>query len=1091
MDNPKNNQPQFFDNINNRVIDDLCKEVCKGSRVAIAAASFSIYAYKILCKELESISELRFIFTGEAFTKEKGDKVHREFFIPRLNRERSLYGTDFEIKLRNELTQQAIAKECAEWIRKKVSFKSNISGENMPPFMAVDNGEKMAYTPINNFTTVDLGEDRGNNAYSITTKLYAPQSQHFFDTFNAVWNNREQLADVTDVVLENITAAYKENSPELIYFVALYNIFSEFLDDINESILPNEKTGFKDSAIWKMLYNFQKDAVIGCISKLNKHGGCILADSVGLGKTFSALGAIKYFESTNKNVLVLCPKRLSDNWNTFKHNYKNNPVAGDRLRYDVLFHTDLGREHGESNGINLNLINWENYDLVVIDESHIFRNGERSTHRKDEDYENRYQKLMNRVIKRGVKTKVLMLSATPVNINFSDLENQLKIASEGDLDELGKNINTNNQIKKIFRDANKVFEIWSALPADSRTTPKLLDMLSFDFFELLDSVTIARSRKHIEKYYADSTIGKFPERQKPESYRPLLTDLPDVSYNTLYEYIDKMNLAVYNPLQFVHASKLGKYVGDLENLSGKSWANREKGRNILMIINLLKRAESSIHSFRLSVTRISDFIKAQIAAIDNFEQGRKDTTVESFNDDFDSDDENDDVQDLQVGRKFKIDLADMDYVSWKAKLEEDKIVFAELLQCIEPITPEHDLKLLQLRELIREKIANPLNDNNKKLLIFTAFAETAEYLYKNLSDILLTHSLHSALVTGNGTSVTLRDLPKDFNTILTCFSPLAKNRHLLFDKNPGDIDILFATDCISEGQNLQDCDFLVNYDIHWNPVRIIQRFGRIDRIGSKNDKIQLVNFWPDISLDAYIKLKARVENRMSIVAVTAAGDNTLDNTDTNLEYRKRQLERLQEEVVDIEEMNEGVNIMDLGLNEFHLDLQQLLKKYGDADKLPFGIHAITSTGSTTAVTRSLSEVEMPVGVVFVLKNRNNAVNIDKQNRLHPFSLVYLRSDGEVYINHLAPKNLLDCLRLLCKGNDKPDKRLVKEFNRQTNDGKQMSYYSDLLATAVRSIINVKEERDVDSLFHSGGTTSLTNEVRGLDDFELINFLVIR
>lgn len=1080
-DSHTNNQPQFFDNITNRVIDDLRNEVSKGSRVAIAAASFSIYAYKILCKELESINELRFIFTGEAFTKEKGDKIRREFFIPRLNRERSLYGTDFEIKLRNELTQQAIAKECTEWIRKKVVFKSNISGENMPPFMTVDNGEKITYTPLNNFTTVDLGEDRGNNAYSTTTKLYAPYAQNFFDTFNNVWNNNEQLADVTDIVLENITAAYKENAPELIYFVALYNIFSEFLDDINENILPNEKTGFKDSAIWKMLYSFQKDAVIGCISKLNKHGGCILADSVGLGKTFSALGVIKYFESTNKNVLVLCPKRLSDNWNMFKHNYKNNPVATDRLRYDVLFHTDLGRERGESNGINLNLINWENYDLVVIDESHIFRNGEHSTHRKDEDYENRYQKLMNRVIKRGVKTKVLMLSATPVNIDFTDLENQLKIASEGDFDILNKNINTANPIKKIFRNANKAFETWSGLPIDSRTTPKLLDMLSFDFFELLDSVSIARSRKHIEKYYADENIGKFPERLKPISHRPPFTDLPDVTYNTLYEYIDKMNLAVYNPLQFVLKSRLDKYV---EEKNARGWANRETGRNVLMVINLLKRAESSIHSFRLSVTRILDFIKAQIAAIDDFEQGRNSgnsATVEGYNDDFDADDENDDVQDIQVGRKFKIDLTDMDYVSWRAKLEEDETVFTDLLKRIEPITSEHDLKLQKLLEVIREKLAHPLNGDNKKLLIFTAFADTANYLFDSLKDIILQkHSLQSALVTGNGTSVTLREIPKDFNTILTCFSPTAKNRYLLFDKSPEDVDILFATDCISEGQNLQDCDFLVNYDIHWNPVRIIQRFGRIDRIGSRNNKIQLVNFWPDISLDAYIKLKARVENRMSIVAVTAAGDNTLDNTDTNLEYRKRQLERLQDEVVDIEEMNEGVNIMDLGLNEFHLDLQQLLKKYGEADSLPFGIHAVAS-----ATDDALQ------GVVFVLKNRNNAVNIDRQNRLHPFYLVYLRNDGEVYINHLAPKKLLNCLRLLCKGNDKPDKRLVKEFNMETSDGKQMKRYSDLLAAAVRSIINMKEERDVDSLFSRGGTTALTNEIQGLDDFELINFLVIR
>lgn len=1080
MNQDKN--PKFFDNVTNRVIDDIKTTIREGSKLDIAAASFSIYAYQLLKKELEQIDELNFLFTGEVFTNEKAPRESREFYIPRLNAERSLYGTDFEIKLRNELSQQAIAKECAEWIRSKVTFKSNISGEHMSPFMAVRTGEdEAAYVPFNNFTTADLGADRGNSAYSVTTKIYAPASKQFIETFESVWNENGKLADVTDAVLENITAAYKENAPELIYFMALFNIFSEFLEDLNADFLPNEATGYKESNIWKMLFDFQKDAVIGCIAKLERHNGCILADSVGLGKTFSALGVIKYYETRNKNVLVLCPKRLSDNWNTFKHNYKNNPLAEDRLRYDVLYHTDLNRERGESNGIDLRNINWANYDLVVIDESHSFRNGEHTTHAKDEDYENRYQKLMNKVIKQGVKTKVLMLSATPVNTNFVDLKNQLMLAAEGNSTSFDESLNTNNPVDKIFRDADASFKAWAGLEPMERTTPKLLEMLHFDFFELLDSVTIARSRKHIEKYYSDAKLGEFPERLKPISHRPDLTDIDGVNFNRIFSYIDSLNLDIYTPLKYVQPSKIGKYV-DLSTNQGRSWANREEGRNVLMTINLLKRIESSVYAFRLTAQRIYDLIDSTIDNINHFEQGRG----QNFDiDQIDSTDLDADDADTEfVGKKFKVALEDMDYISWRDKLTKDKETLDDLLALIAPVAAEHDLKLQQLTEVLQGKVNAPINGNNKKVLIFTAYADTADYLYGELSGRLKDEfGINSAVITGSrNPASTVPGIHADFNEVLTCFSPLSKNRDALFENNPDDIDILIATDCISEGQNLQDCDYLINYDIHWNPVRIIQRFGRIDRIGSINEKIQLTNFWPNISLDEYINLKARVEGRMKIVNISATGsDNPIDQADnTELEYRKIQLEKIQNEVVDIEDMGSGVSIMDLGLNEFHLDLQELLKKYGDADHLPYGIHAIAAGVEDT-----------PQGAIFVLKNINSGVNIDKQNRLHPFYLVYITSDGNVSINHLQPKELLDKLRYLAKGKDTPDSDLVAKFNAETNDGKNMSNYTSLLTKAIHSMISTKEEADTDSLFSAGGTSALTGEIKGLDDFELINFLVVK
>lgn len=955
----------------------------------------------------------------------------------------------------------------------------------MLPFMNVENPEEsVTYNPFANFTTAELGEDRGNNAYSTTMKVYAPLTEQYLNTFNQVWNDNDRLADVTDTVLENITAAYKENSPEFIYFVALYNIFSEFLEDIDDASLPNEAVGFKQSKVWNMLYNFQRDAVVGCITKLNRYGGCILADSVGLGKTFSALGVIKYFESRNQRVLVLCPKRLSDNWNTFKGNYKNNPLADDRLNYDVLYHTDLGRERGDSNGIDLSLINWGNYDLVVIDESHNFRNGEHSTHKSDENYENRYQKLIRKVIKSGVNTKVLMLSATPVNINFTDLKNQLMIASGGNEYELSGKLKTNSSLNKIFQDANNAFKTWPELEPEDRTTDKLLEMLSFDFFDLLDSVTIARSRKHIEKYYSETNLGTFPERLAPKSYRPDLTDLDDINFNTMFEYIDKLNLQIYTPLKFVLRSKLSKYV-DLESSQGKSWENREAGRNVLMITNLLKRAESSVYAFRETVERLNNLIVGTINNIDRFDQGR----TSNFNfadimDDINEIDDDDNDSDYTVGKDLKIELGDIDHISWRRKLSEDHEVLEELLEKIRLITPEHDLKLLELEKVIKQKIENPINGNNKKIVIFTAFADTADYLYGEIAHILEEkYDLKTGIITGSRNPDTnCAGVPKDFNSILTCFSPKSKNRGAfgaaLANK---DIDILIATDCISEGQNLQDCDYLINYDIHWNPVRIIQRFGRVDRIGSDNKQIQLVNFWPNVTLDEYINLKARVENRTKLISITGAGGDVLENTDPELGYRRDQLERLQKEVVDLEEMNSGVSIMDLGLNEFHMDLRELHKKYGDADCAPFGISA----------TAGAIDGEAPAGVIYVLKNINSNVNIDKQNRLHPFYLVYISDSGEVFVDHLNPKSLLDKMRLLCKDKDAPIKDLVSSFNSETENGKKMDKYSELLSDSIRSIVTIKDEKDVASLFKAGGTTALTNQISGLDDFELINFLVVK
>lgn len=1075
---------KILDNVSNTVRDDLRVEIKRGSRVSIAAACFSMYAYQELKKQLESVEEFRFIFTSPTFVKEKTQKQKREFYIPRLSRETSLYGTEFEIKLRNEMTQRAIAKECADWIRRKAKFKSNTTGENMTGFMTVDAGHvQTAYMPMIGFTTVDIGCERGNNTYNMVNCMEAPFSRQYMQLFDQLWNDREKMQDVTDVVIENISTAYAENSPEFIYFMTLYHVFSEFLDDISEDVLPNEATGFKQSKIWSMLYDFQRDAVLAIINKLEKYNGCILADSVGLGKTFTALAVVKYYENRNKSVLVLCPKKLAENWNTYKDNYVNNPIAADRLNYDVLFHTDLSRNGGMSNGLDLSRLNWGNYDLIVIDESHNFRNGI-GTHSNTQ--ENRYQKLMEKVIRAGVKTKVLMLSATPVNNRFVDLKNQLAIAYEGNSETLDERLNTTKSLEDIFKQAQKAFNAWSKLDQQQRTTDALLRTLDFDFFELLDSVTIARSRKHIEKYYNTEEIGKFPERLKPISLRPSLTDWGNaINYNEIYEQLMQLTLCVYTPSNYIFPSKLQKYK-DLTHNKGENLTQtgRERGIQRLMSINLLKRLESSVNSFQLTLTRIKELIDDTIDAINRFENyGSVDIPMyEENSDEWDMDDEN--TEFFTVGRKVKIELSDMDWKSWREELQQDAEVLELLTLMVADITPEHDTKLQELLRLLDEKITKPINPDNKKVLIFSAFSDTAEYLYDHVSVYMKDkYGLNTAVITGTiDGRTTIKGFQATLNNVLTCFSPVSKSRNVLMPNSRDEIDILIATDCISEGQNLQDCDYLVNYDIHWNPVRIIQRFGRIDRIGSQNQVIQLVNFWPDLTLDDYINLKSRVETRMKITVMTSTGDDDLINPEEHgdLEYRKAQLKRLQEEVVDIEDMSDGISIMDLGLNEFRLDLLDYMKHNGDMDKKPRGLHAVVPATE-----------ELPEGVIFILKNINNSVNVDNRNRIHPFYMVYISTNGEIICDYLNPKKLLDDIRLLCRGKSKPLPEVYERFNRETDDGRNMADMSELLSEAINSIIAVKEESDIDSLFSAGGTSALMSAVSGLDDFELICFLVIK
>ena len=683
-----------------------------------------------------------------------------------------------------------------------------------------------------------------------------------------------------------------------------------------------------------------------------------------------------------------------------------------------------------------------------------------------------------------------MLSATPVNNRFNDLKNQLALAYEGNTDLIDDKLNTTKSIDEIFKNAQRAFNTWSKWDPVDRTTENLLRMLDFDFFEVLDSVTIARSRKHIQKYYDTSDIGTFPTRLKPISLRPPLTSLKKaINYNEIFEQLTQLSLSIYTPTHFILPSKMEKYAELYEDNKvnvGFTQANREQGIRRLTAINLMKRMESSVHSFNLTLKRIYSLIDSTIQSIDTYDKTssvKLELTDISNIEEFDSEDQNGDEL-FTFGKKVKIEIGDMDYKSWRDSLVRDRDILELLTLMVGDITPEYDAKLQELFRVIKNKLENPINQDNKKIIIFTAFADTAEYLFDNVSKYVKENfGLNTAMVSGSVEGrTTVPKLKSDLNTVLTCFSPISKDKHLLMPNDKTEIDFLIATDCISEGQNLQDCDYLINYDIHWNPVRIIQRFGRIDRIGSKNAFIQLVNFWPDVTLDEYIDLKAKVETRMKIVDMTATGDDNLlsDEEKTDLEYRKAQLKRLQEEVVDIEDMSTGISIMDLGLNEFRMDLLEYIKNHPDIDKAPFGLHSVAAASEET-----------PAGVIYVLKNRSNSVNIDNQNRLHPFYMVYISNDGEVICDHLSPKQMLDKMRFLCKGKTEPIPELYRQFNKETRDGRNMSEFSKLLGDAIASIIEVKEESDIDSFLGGGQMSFLTNEIKGLDDFELICFLVVR
>ena len=1083
-----------------KVGDFLKSKIEEGSSLSVVSAYFTIHAFQALKESLTKIKELRFLYGEPRFIKSLDpEKTDKKAF--------KIEGEAEGLKFEDQLKQNWVAKECAAWIREKVKIqsiqKSNLMHAKM--YHIANNGVEDAIVGSSNFTVRGLGMSATDN--NIELNLEVDDKRDLRDVkswFDEIWDDKELVKDVKDEVLLYLEQLYQNNTPEFIYYKTLYHIFERFLGEQEKSGLLAEDVQLVDTVIWNTLFEFQKDAVKGAINKIQQHNGCIIADSVGLGKTFEALAIIKYFELLNSKVLVLCPKKLRDNWTDYRaeNNSELNLFLKDRFAYTVLSHTDLSRDSGKSGDIDLETINWGNYDLVVIDESHNFRNN--TPGKKDEDgnliRKSRYQRLMEDIIQSGIKTKVLLLSATPVNNNLKDLRNQIYFLTEGRDDAFAGELFGIDSLKKTLADAQRTFTDWAK--QDNRQTRDLLERLSSAFFKLLDEVTIARSRKHIEKYYPDSLkeLGGFPERKKPiPVYTKIDLEGQFMSYDELNGEISEYQLSLFNPSKYVLPEYVSKY--DVGRQIGQfTQSDREHYLIGMMKVNFLKRLESSVHAFGITMERTIEKIEKLEKRIKQFQAFRDENPDMDLEDvDIDALEDEELQEAMQVGKKLIFKMAHLDTERWLEDLQRDREQLELPHLYAKDVTVARDAKLAKLKKLIAEKVKQPTKDKkgrpNRKVLVFTAFADTAAYLYKGLEQWATKKlGIHIAMVSG-GTSGNKTSFGKtEFSNILTNFSPNSKKRHKMkFMPQDEEIDLLIGTDCISEGQNLQDCAYLINYDIHWNPVRIIQRFGRIDRIGNSNDSVQLVNFWPTPDLNRYIKLKNRVEARMALVDITATqGDNLLepeeiqDVLEDDLKYRDQQLLRLRDEVLDLEDFNESVALNEFTLDDFRIDLMNYIESERKTlEDAPFGLYAVVPPDPEYQM--------MAKGVVFCLRQKGDSTGNEEINPLQPYFLVYIREDGEVRFTFAQPKQILEMYRLLCAGVKKPYDELCNLFDEQTDNGTNMTQYNDLLQKAVNSLTHTYRKRAVSNLLSGRGGTLVKPEkqVRNVTDFELITWLVIQ
>ena len=1090
-----NHNTRIRDNHDRGTVGEFLKaNIENGSSLSVVSAYFTIHAFEGLKKHLWKIDGLRFLFGEPDFIKN----------LDARNTDPKAFKIEDEgLQLNKPLQQRPIAKECADWIDQKVEIKStrqsNLLHGKMYHIANNDGGK--AIMGSSNFTVQGLGLSQSNNNIELNLEVEDNQDRGDLKAwFDDVWNDDKRVEDVKEQVIARLEKLGDDQGPEFIYYKTLYELFRDDLETRMNNEQKIEDTHLYDTKIWDTLYDFQKDGVKSVIARLLRHNGCILADSVGLGKTYTALAVIKFFELRNERVLVLCPKKLRENWALYPVYYsqRNNPFEEDKFGYSLLSHTDLSRYEGDADGTDLAGFNWSNFDLVVIDESHNFRNDTKPV-RNDAGVitrHSRYTRLLEEVIKEGAQTKVLMLSATPVNTSLIDLRNQIYLMTGKREEVFQKSLGISN-IRALLGQAQREFKAWEDDKDSGRDKSKLLAKLGADFFQLLGGVSIARSRRHIETFYMDEIdeIGEFPEQLKPENHHPP-TDLTGaLSYKYLADQIEKFSLSVYTPSSYVIGEAAKQRLAQEKQDFRFNQLDREKFLIGMMQTNFLKRLESSAHSLTETLQRTIGKIDTLLEKIDRYEQNQQMLETETdrlAETDILPEDDEDDEEFLVNRARHPYHLGELDCVHWKEDLIKDKETLGEALESVKGITPERDGKLQAIKAHIRDKAAHPPTDKdgeiNRKLLVFTTFKDTAEYLYENLSDLAAELNLKVAMVSGDVTHTQSR--PNNFNAILTNFAPRARGRA---EDDGDEIDLLIATDCISEGQNLQDCDTVLNYDIHWNPVRIIQRFGRIDRIGSRNRSVRMINYWPTEDMEVYLRLQSRVEARMALADAAATGsedplnESAYEQAQMELNFRDQQLKQLREEVLDFDDLSDGVVLSDFTLDYFFTQLLRYLEKNRkELEAAPNGVYAVTHDENRSTET----------GVIFFLRQRNASTDIQRKTAspIHPFYAVYIRNTGDIRYGCANTRQVLDLFESAAVGKLDPLHDLCIQFDSETQNGENMALYNGLLKAVIAHITRAHTTTQTDNM-GLGGTRDfelpLDSEVpRDTNDFELVTWLVI-
>ena len=1078
----------LLDNHNATVVDCLRRNLREATAFDLVSAYFTINGYALLADELEKVGQVRFLF---------GDPGSVDNLDPGPQDPKSFELAESGLAPNHTLEQKALAKRCAQWLERDAVAIRSVNQSNFlhgKMYLTAGLGGAAGIVGSSNFTKRGLGgSDRANLEVNLATADAAAVAE-LQDWFERLWQDQERTGDVKGQVLAALERIHGDQGPHTIYYKTLYELFRQDIAARLAGDAALNATGFTESQIWNALYEFQKDGAKSLIAKLGQHSGCILADSVGLGKTYTALAVIKYFELRNERALVLCPKKLSDNWSLYQvaNNHTQNPFPHDRFGYTLLAHTDLSKDSGQVGGIDLASFNWGNYDLVVIDESHNFRN----------DGGQRYRRLLEEVIAVGSKTKVLLLSATPVNTSLVDLRNQIYLMTEGRDDAFQQSLQVGN-IRSLMQTAQKQFKDWETGPAGKgrdgrRNKSQLLESLGADFLRLLDGVSISRSRRQIEQVYRQEMdrIGRFPEHIAPRNEYPPTDLRGELSYRELAEQIEQFGLAVYQPTQYVVDATRKAELEKERAVPNFSQEDRERYLVGMMRTNFLKRLESSAYALNLTLERTIGKIADLLDKIGRYEKGgaRAEAAL-AEGEVLPEEDEEDEDFSVNRGRQ-PYHLRELDLVSWRADLEQDRATLTAVQERVQAVTPERDGKLQKIRQILRERVEQPTVDRdgkpNRKLLVFTTFKDTAEYLYGQLKELAGELGVNIAMVSGDANYTTAGG--NTFNEILTNFAPAARNRagNDRSDSAPAaDIDLLIATDCISEGQNLQDCDTVLNYDIHWNPVRLIQRFGRIDRIGSRSQGVRMVNYWPTEDMDEYLNLESRVLARMALADITASGGNdpfTKEGAQSELGFRDEQLRRLKQEILAMEDLDDAPTLSDLTLNHFFAQLLRYLQENKDKlEALPYGVYAVVDGEPGRA----------PPGAIFFLRQRNAAARDARQrvaSPVHPWYFVYIQDNGQIRYGCGNAKQILEVFEATCVGRVDPILELCDRFDRETKQGQDMSRYNKLLTDSIAQISQAYASTQASQLKPGGDRgfkLPLASETpTKAEDFELITWLVI-